>query len=127
MGMKNEGGYTLLEILAAITILGIILTVFFQLFVFSQKTTTDNREQLTALKIAEGVLERMVNDNEFAKSVISNGGVDEDEYDKYKVVVHVEEPNFKGKGVSYVSVKVYRKNADATGKPLSEVKGLVEP
>ncbi len=58
--MKNEGGFTLIEILAGIFILGIVLTVFFQFFVFSQKTTTDNKEQLVALEVAETVLERIV-------------------------------------------------------------------
>ncbi|WP_394233119.1 prepilin-type N-terminal cleavage/methylation domain-containing protein [Niallia oryzisoli] len=59
--MNNNRGFTLLEILAAIVILGIILTVFFQFFLLSQKATTGNEDKLVAVNIAEGVLEKIRN------------------------------------------------------------------
>lgn len=57
--MKNNRGFTLIEILASITILGLLLTAFFQFFIFSQKTTTSNQEKLVALDIAQSVFEQI--------------------------------------------------------------------
>ena len=74
MNMKNEGGFTLIEILAGIFILGIVLTVFFQFFIFSQKTTTDNKERLVALKLAETVLERVITDEVYKNDINKSPG-----------------------------------------------------
>lgn len=59
--MNNNRGFTLLEILASVVILGIILTVFFQVFIVSQKATTSNEDKLAAINMAETVLERIKN------------------------------------------------------------------
>ncbi len=59
--MSNNRGFTLVEVLASIVILGILASAFFQFFVFSQKTTTGNQEKLVAINIAQGVLERVKN------------------------------------------------------------------
>lgn len=134
--MKNEGGYTLIEILAGVFILGIVLTVFFQFFIFSQKTTTDNKEQLVALKLAETVLEQMISD----KSIYRDKLVDiegvltyefnyDEPYDEYKVKITVGDEQKitvdgeqRGLGVYHVTVSVFGKN----NQELSKVKGLVE-
>lgn len=57
--MRNNRGFTLIEVLASIVILSILATVFFQMFVFSQKTTTSSKEKLVAINVAQGVLERI--------------------------------------------------------------------
>jgi prepilin-type N-terminal cleavage/methylation domain-containing protein len=57
--MRNDHGFTLIEVLASILILTILATVFFQMFIFSQKTTTSNQDKLVALNVAQGVLERI--------------------------------------------------------------------
>lgn len=141
MGMKDEGGFTLIEILAGIFILGIVLTVFFQFFIFSQKTTTDNKEQLVALKLAETVLERVITDEVYKNDINKNRnnvtsetvcGENEDCKKRYhftvnnnqyvtRIFVGDEQDNL---GIYLVTVEVYRN--EITGKPLGEVKGLVE-
>lgn len=57
--MRNNRGFTLIEVLASIVILSILATVFFHMFVFSQKTTTNSKEKLVAINVAQGVLERI--------------------------------------------------------------------
>jgi prepilin-type N-terminal cleavage/methylation domain-containing protein len=57
--MRNNHGFTLLEILVSIAILGLLAAVFFQFFILSQKTTNGNQEKLVAINIAQGVLERI--------------------------------------------------------------------
>ncbi len=141
MGMKNEGGFTLIEILAGIFILGIVLTVFFQFFIFSQKTTTNNKEQLVTLNIAETVLERIVTDEVYQNEIgpgpseftgDSNCGTDEGCKDRYrftvdnnqyfiKVLVGEEQDSM---GIYMVTVEVHQD--EITESPLSTVKGLVE-
>lgn len=59
--MRTNEGFTLIEILASIVILGILLTGFFQFFIFSQKTTTSNQDKLVALNIAQKVFEQVKN------------------------------------------------------------------
>jgi prepilin-type N-terminal cleavage/methylation domain-containing protein len=124
--MKNEGGFTLIEILAGIFILGIVLTVFFQFFIFSQKTTTDNKEQLVTLRIAESVLEEMISDKNIYRDKLSSGSHGfyyKEPYEEYWITLEVGAQQ-GDLGIYQVTVKVYRN--EVTEKPLSEVKGLVE-
>ncbi|TWT08388.1 type II secretion system protein [Planococcus sp. CPCC 101016] len=53
---KNEKGLTLVEILAALVILGIVLVSFMSFFTQSAKFTTYNYEKLTAVQVAEDVI-----------------------------------------------------------------------
>jgi prepilin-type N-terminal cleavage/methylation domain-containing protein len=57
--MNNNHGFTLVEVLATIVILGIIILSFFQFFIFSQKTTTNNQDKLVAINVAQKVLEQI--------------------------------------------------------------------
>lgn len=52
----NEEGLTLVEILAALVILGIVLVSFMSFFTQSAKFTTINYEKLTAVQVAEDVI-----------------------------------------------------------------------
>lgn len=54
--MKNEKGLTLVEILAALVILGIVLVSVMSFFTQSAKFTTHNNEKLTNVQIAEEVV-----------------------------------------------------------------------
>lgn len=56
--MQNKRGFTLVELLATITILFLIGTTFYQQFILSQRETVNNQEKLEALNVAQGVLER---------------------------------------------------------------------
>lgn len=57
--LRNNRGFSLVEILTSVVILGLVATVFFQFFIFSQKTTTGNKEKLVTLNVAQMVLERI--------------------------------------------------------------------
>ncbi len=60
--MRNNRGFTLVEILISIIILGVILTGFFQFFIFSQQTTTKNQDKLVAINVAQKALEQIKED-----------------------------------------------------------------
>ncbi|WKA59925.1 prepilin-type N-terminal cleavage/methylation domain-containing protein [Planococcus shenhongbingii] len=53
---QNEGGMTLVELLAALVLLGIILVAFMSFFTQSANFTAHNHETLTAVQVAEEVV-----------------------------------------------------------------------
>ncbi|HLT55755.1 MAG TPA: prepilin-type N-terminal cleavage/methylation domain-containing protein [Bacillota bacterium] len=57
--MKKNQGFTLVEVLASVTILFIIGTSFFQFFIHAQRETTESEMKLEALNIAQTVFERI--------------------------------------------------------------------
>lgn len=57
--MRNNRGFTLVETLISTIILGVIITGFFQFFIFSQKTTTNNQDKLVAINVAQKALEQI--------------------------------------------------------------------
>lgn len=57
--MKNNQGFTLVEILTSILLLCIVGGAFFQFFILSQKTTTESKEKLVAVNLAQSVLEQI--------------------------------------------------------------------
>lgn len=57
--MNNDRGFTLVEILVSITILFIVGTVFFQVFIFSQRATVESEKKLVAIRQAELILEEV--------------------------------------------------------------------
>lgn len=59
--MKNNNGFTLVEILVSITLLMMVGVTFFQFFIFSQKATTYNKEKLVAINLSQSVLEQIKN------------------------------------------------------------------
>ncbi|MBB6445856.1 type IV pilus modification PilV family protein [Bacillus benzoevorans] len=142
--MKNEGGYTLIEILAGVFILSIVLTVFFQFFIFSQKTTTDNKEQLVALKLAETVLEQIIsNKNGYQDDFVYVEGEPQAQTyscekedttcnDRYYFMFNNNEYEAQiTVGAQQEDLRIYKITVKIYGemnkeKPLSEVKGLVE-
>lgn len=54
--MKKQNGMTLVELLAAIALLGIVLFTFMSIFTQSAKFSAHNQETLTAVQIAEQVV-----------------------------------------------------------------------
>lgn len=75
--MKNNRGFSLVEVLASIVILGLLLTVFFQFFVFSQKTTVSNKDKLAAITVAQSGLEQIKKD---ARTVSDTSPTDPNPY-----------------------------------------------
>lgn len=74
---QKEEGLTLVEILAALVILGIVLVSFMSFFSQSAKFTTFNNEKLTAVQVAEDVV----------ASVRENNLNYQDLYPEYKIDV----------------------------------------
>lgn len=54
--LQNEKGMTLVELLIAIVLLGIVLVSFMSFFTQSAKFTAHNNEKLTAVQVAEDVI-----------------------------------------------------------------------
>lgn len=132
--MINKRGFTLTEVVVAVTILFIIGTVFIQFFITSQKGTVQSQEKLEALNIAQVVLERVKHGEEYNE--INGVGT-------FKCTTSVEDCNEKYIFQNETSDNVYEieievkehdldlylvmvnvKSADGEGK--SSVKGLVE-
>lgn len=57
--MKNNHGFTLVEILASIFIIFLVGMFFFQFFITAQKTTVDNENKLVAVNLAKSVMEEI--------------------------------------------------------------------
>lgn len=59
--MQNEKGLTLVELLAALVILGIVLVSVMSFFTQSAKFTASNHETLTAVQVGEEVVSKVRN------------------------------------------------------------------
>ncbi|MGY4109996.1 type IV pilus modification PilV family protein [Aeribacillus pallidus] len=57
--VKKMDGFTLVEILISLVILSIIILAFLNLFVFTNKTTVVNNDQLVAIHLAKSTMERI--------------------------------------------------------------------
>lgn len=124
--MRNERGFTLVEVLISIIILGVILSSFFQFFIFSQKTTISNQDKLVAINIAQKVLEQI------KEEVGKNENIDLQAYDgeeyqenannkRYSIKINITPENSEN-GLYMISVLVSGDN----NRIESSVKGLVE-
>ena len=149
--MRNNKGFTLVEILVSITLLMMVGATFFQFFVFSQKSTTDNKEKLVAINLAQSVLEQMENSKDaypeiteadvhaassypkkydLATVCASGDTTCTERYEKkvngvtYQIVIEVgkELDESRGLPIHPVAVKIYCPQ----GNEASSVKGLIE-
>jgi len=57
--LKQQRGFSLVEVVAAIVIIGIILISFSQLFIQSNKLAHKNTEKLVTIQLADAMLERL--------------------------------------------------------------------
>lgn len=57
--LKNERGFTLIEVVASLVIITIVLISFSQLFVQSNKTANYNNEKLTTINLADAALVKL--------------------------------------------------------------------
>ncbi|WKA52391.1 prepilin-type N-terminal cleavage/methylation domain-containing protein [Planococcus liqunii] len=121
---QNEKGMTLVELLAAIVLLGIILVAFMSFFTQSAKFTAHNHETLTAVQVAEQVVAEVRTISkieEMKKSINTLQGkkiTDDITYTPYVVTIEeVEAP---------ASVKENLKKAIITVKSISGA-GINEP
>lgn len=113
--LNREHGMTLVELLAAIALLGIVLFTFMSIFTQSAKFSAHNQETLTAVQIAEQVVSD-VRDLETVLTLINVGNYkkvgsfieDKDTYDHFVVKIAEED------------VQVIRPDAPATALTLKK-------
>lgn len=96
--LVKENGMTLVELLAAIALLGIVLFTFMSIFTQSAKFSAHNQETLTAVQIAEQVVSDVRNlETIFSLNDIGNykkvGSFieDKDTYDHFVIKISEEE------------------------------------
>ncbi len=91
--IQNEKGMTLVELLAASALLGIVLITFMMVFTQSAKFTAHNQETLTAVQVAEevvadvrgiGKLQDLLNAN---NSIQGNKLIDNHTYSPYEITI----------------------------------------
>ncbi|WAA08869.1 type IV pilus modification PilV family protein [Fervidibacillus albus] len=98
--LKNKReGFTLIEVVVAITILSITILTFFQIFIFSQKTANSNNEKLVAIHLAKATLERVKTNPTYYFSMTDTGiqpadGVEIDEDDRIVEQQTINEQNY---------------------------------
>ncbi|EIM05624.1 hypothetical protein A1A1_14949 [Planococcus antarcticus DSM 14505] len=64
--MKNERGFTLVEVLASLVILSIVLMSFMAVFANTNRMAVNNSEKLVIINLADAYLERIkINPTEF--------------------------------------------------------------
>lgn len=68
--MKNERGFTLVEVLAALVILSIVLMSFTAVFANTNRIAINNSEKLVVINLADAYLERIkINPAEFIGTI----------------------------------------------------------
>lgn len=60
---RKQDGMTLIEVIAAITLLSIVILAFAYVFIQSQQVTTSNGSKLTALQLAQKKLSDILDDS----------------------------------------------------------------
>lgn len=94
---RNEEGLTLLELLAAITLMGIVLVVFMSFFTQSAKFTAHNQETLTSVQVAEEIVAEVreikkIEDLKNTNNTIQNNKItDNKTYQPYIVTIEEKE------------------------------------
>lgn len=134
--MRNEQGFTLVEVVLSVAILFIVALAMMQFFVFSQKTTVANQDKLVATNIAQTVFERVkggayIFDNTFPKeyskdscspgdTACLNGYIVHINNKDYFIVIRVDEEY--DMRLHFVDVWV----RDEKDNDLGHVRGLIE-
>jgi len=65
--MRRPGGFTLIEVMVALAILGILLSSVYSTFFFALKAMRDSREQDDVFQVARVLMERITNDLTMAR------------------------------------------------------------
>ena len=107
--IDNEKGLTLVEILAALVILGIILISFSSFFLQSAKNTKYNEEKLNAVAVAEKVIAEIRPNNHPANMgeyTLTNGVyVNSTTYDPFQVEIKVIDNEVINLNLAIITVK----------------------
>ena len=120
----KENGMTLVELLAAIALLGIVLFTFMSIFTQSAKFSAHNQETLTAVQIAEQVVSDVrdletifsLHNNGFYKKV-GNSIEDKDTYEHFVVKITEEEVQVTRPDSPATALTMKKANISVKAKP----------
>lgn len=70
--MKRENGFTLVEVVASLVIIGIVLLSVGQLMIQSNKAASTNNEKLVAIDLADTILQRLKAESYLVKDAKSS-------------------------------------------------------
>ena len=119
--IKKERGFTLIEVVASIVIIGIVLISFSQLFIQSNKTAAHNNEKLVTINLADAALVKLKSES-FTKDAsitdVNQYFVDNSESDRTKKKPPLE-INMNGKKYE-VSYTASQSNTNVTNSKYSE-------
>lgn len=138
--LLNTKGLTLVEILGAIVILGMIFTAFFTFFSQSMLFSSKVENKLTSVNLAERMLYETEEYFQINKEDIPLGeelhgssiGLGKDEYiinnKKYYPIITITQPLQEEQdwGLYRVHIQIYAEEVNEEEKPVSELFGYIE-
>ena len=102
--LKTEKGFTLLEIMVALSLIGIVLVVVLQLFSANLRSLSSSESYVNAAAHAEAIIRNILEDEEFPNTTLS--GTTEDGY-RYEATIAKEyEERVQALNVDLYQVKV---------------------
>ncbi|QHJ71662.1 type IV pilus modification PilV family protein [Planococcus halotolerans] len=122
--LVKESGMTLVELLAAIALLGIVLFTFMSIFTQSAKFSAHNQETLTAVQIAEQVvsdvrdLETILTLNNIGNyKKVGNFIEDKNTYDHFVIKISEEEVQVTSPDAPATALTLKKANISVKAKP----------
>lgn len=110
--LKSQKGFTLLEVLVAVAIVGITAVFFFMGFTTSSKSTFIIDERETAKNLAESQLEN-VKDQDYAVSYNASSGL-LDEYPGYSANISVSAVASRDGNIQKITVTITHQGKEVT-------------
>jgi prepilin-type N-terminal cleavage/methylation domain-containing protein len=100
----NRAGFTLLEILVAISLIGIVLVVVMQLFSANLRSLSISESHVNATAHAEAIMRNILEDEEFPNTILS--GTTEDGYRYDATIAKGYEERIQALNIDLYQVKV---------------------
>lgn len=130
--ITKERGFTLIEVVASIVIIGIVLISFSQLFIQSNKTAVYNNEKLVTINLADAALTKLkaqsfTKDSTITHTEVNKYFVDNVELDPTKKKPPTEiQMNGKKYSVSYAASQSEKPEDINNSKNSEEKLGLIK-
>jgi general secretion pathway protein I len=102
--LKTEKGFTLLEIMVALSLIGIVLVVVLQLFSANLRSLSSSESYVNAAAHAEAIIRNILEDEEFPNTTLS--GTTEDGYRYEATIAKGYEERVQALNVDLYQVKV---------------------
>ena len=122
--LNKQNGMTLVELLAAIVLLGIVLFTFMSIFTQSAKFSAHNQETLTAVQIAEQVVADVRELKEVADlknvknyKLITDYIEDKKTYDNFEIKIRQEDVDISRAGRPVGSLVLKKAKISVKAKP----------